>query len=79
MPTILRGKYKGEFHEIHQHCNDWFSLEDLPTQEAVFSPLSLSFTAKEVLAVRSKKCGTLFHEYYFVDKSANDWRFRKAV
>jgi len=63
MATILRGKKKGQKVEIHQFCNDWFSLKN----GTIVSPSSLEFTPEETELImkerREERVGGMFTLY----------------
>jgi hypothetical protein len=59
MATLLRGKRRGEEVEIHQFCNDWFSLKD----GSIVSPGSLRLSGEEKKRVVGGDSGILFNLY----------------
>lgn len=71
MAVIFRGKHKTKEVRIRQFCNDWISVEhpDIPPQESIINPLSLSFSEQERERIQNAaaagKTGYMFQKYYW--------------
>lgn len=85
MATITRGKYKGRTCQLHQWCNDWFSVEILTGTDRlpkIVSPTSLRLTPREILKLRPTECGTMFREFELLEDGTfkrRRHRFPRAV
>ena len=74
MARIIKGKNKGKKCRVHQHCNDWFSVQLEDGSPLIVSPTVLQFNLEEVKEIESNKNnGFLFNMFQLTE----DLRFKK--
>jgi hypothetical protein len=64
MAMILSGIYRGHKCEIHQFCNDWFSVDVDNGSSVILSPLQIKLNMSEIGRVmREPNVGMMFVKF----------------
>lgn len=63
MALILKGKDKGKEVELHQWCNDWFTVKN---SNKVYSPSSIRLNADEIDTFLKSDSGRMLSWYELI-------------